>query len=77
MQRDTADFRNWQDSFSWSNAGLPLGLEQGPTLPMAFDFAEIPDTQVFGDVGVTSIRQQATGERFRLKLSVRRKDECV
>ena len=33
VQRDTADFRNWQDSFSWSNAGLPAGLEQGPILP--------------------------------------------
>ena len=49
VQHDSADFQNWQDSFSWSNAGLPLGLEQGPELPIAFDFAEIPDTQVLGE----------------------------
>ena len=77
VQHDSADFQNWQDSFSWSNAGLPLGLEQGPALPLAFDFAEIPDAQVFGDLRVTSVRQQVAGERFRLKLSARRKGERV
>ena len=77
VQHDSADFRNWQDSFSWSNAGLPLGLEQGPALLLAFDFAEISDPKIFGDLKLTNLRQQVTGERFRLKLSVRRYGERV
>ena len=31
VQHDSADFRNWQESFSWSNAGLDDGREQGLT----------------------------------------------
>jgi amino acid adenylation domain-containing protein len=77
VQRDSADFHNWQDSFSWSNAGLPLGLEQGPVLPLAFDFAEISDPKIFGDLKLTNFRQQVTSERFRLKLSARRHGERV
>ena len=77
MQRDTADFRNWQDSFSWSNAGLPAGLEQGPILPVAFDFAELPGSRVFGDLKFTTLAQGALGERFRLKLSGRRQGDRV
>jgi len=77
VQRDTADFRDWQDSFSWSNAGLPAGLEQGPMLPVAFDFAELPSTQVFGDLKFTVVAQEAFCERFRLKLSGRRQGDRV
>ena len=74
-QRDTADFENWQDSFSWSNAGLPGGLEQGPTLPLAFDFAELTDSQSFADMKFTTSRQMAVCERFKLKLSPRRQGD--
>ena len=79
VQHDAASFQNWQDSFSWSNAGLPLGLEQGPEVPLAFDFAEILDAQVLGDgkLRATSTLQKVVGERFRLKLSTRRRGNCV
>jgi len=77
VQRDTADFRDWQDSFSWSNAGLPAGFEQGPMLPVAFDFAELPSTQVFEDLKLTVVAQEAFCERFRLKLSGRRQNDRV
>ena len=76
-QRDNADFRNWQDSFSWSNAGLPSGMEQGPMLPVAFDFAELTGSQVIGDLKFTTLRQEAVSERFQLKLSARRQDDRV
>jgi amino acid adenylation domain-containing protein len=72
VQHDRADFRNWQDSFSWSNAGLPAGSEQGPTLPLAFDFAELPVSQVIGGLKFTTVQQQADCEQFKLKLSARR-----
>ncbi len=75
VQHDRADFRNWQDSFSWSNAGLSAGLEQGPALPLAFDFAELPGSQVFGDLKFTTLQQQADCEQFKLKLSARRQGD--
>src|SRR5580700_7571150 len=75
VQHDRDDFRNWQDSFSWSNAGLPAGLDQGPTLPLAFDFAELPSSQAVGDLKFTTLRQQADCEQFKLKLSVRRQGD--
>ena len=77
LKRDRADFLNWQDSFSWSNAGLPAGLEQGPILPLAFDFAELPGSQVFGNLKLTTVRQQADCEQFKLKLSGRRQGDRV
>ncbi len=73
IRREGADFRNWQDSFSWSNTELSAASEQGPMLPLAFDFAELPDDQVFGDLKFKTLRQEALCERFRLKLSARRR----
>ena len=74
-KRDVAEFKNWQDSFSWSHAGLSAGLEQGPLLPLAFDFADLAIAQVFGDLKFTPLRREACSERFRLKLSARRQDK--
>ena len=75
IQRDRTDFGNWQDSFSWSNAALSAGFEQGPGLPLGFDFAELPGCQIFGDLKFTTLRQGTVCELFKLKLSVRRQDD--
>ena len=75
VERDTADFHNWQDSFSWSHAGLPAGQEQGPVLPVAFDYAELPDAATVGGLRISTARQEACSERFRLKLSARRQGD--
>ena len=72
LRRDRADFQNWQDSFSWNSDGLP---EQGPTLLLAFDFAELPGSQHFGDLKITALRQETACDRFRLKLAARRRDD--
>jgi amino acid adenylation domain-containing protein len=72
VQYDTADFRNWQDSFSWGNVRLAAGLEQGLMLPLVFDFAELPSSKTFGDLKFTTVRQEVCCERFQLKLSARR-----
>ena len=77
VQRESAEFRNWQDSFSWNTTGIPAGDEQGPILPLAFDFAELPSDQSFGNLKFTILRQEADGERFRLKLSARRQGDRV
>jgi hypothetical protein len=77
VQHDVADFRNWQDSFSWNSAGLPSGFEQGPMLPLAFDFAEFSGSKDYGELRFTTLRQEANGGRFRLKLSARRRDDRV
>ena len=77
VRHDSADFHNWQDSFSWGSAELPSSPEQGPMLPLAFDFVELPGSQVFGDLKFTTVRQEACCERFRLKLSARRQESQV
>jgi amino acid adenylation domain-containing protein len=74
VQHTGADFRNWQDSFSWINAGLPGDLEQGPVLPLAFEFSELPGIQSFGDLKFVASRRESVGERFRLKLSALRQN---
>ena len=70
--RDSADFRNWQDSFSWRNAVLPSGQEQEPILPLAFEYVELPAPTMCGDLRITTVRQEVHNERFVLKLTARR-----
>ena len=72
MKRDTLDFRNWQDSFSWGYIGQPVGLEHCPMLPIAFDYTELSGSQIFDNVEFTTLRIEDSSERFLLKLSVRR-----
>ncbi len=72
VTRDLRDFRNWQDSFSWSNAGLTDGMEHGPMLPVAFDFGELEERRTFGDVAFTIVREEECCDQFTLKLSARR-----
>ncbi len=73
VQRDVAEFRNWQDSFSWGNAGLPPGQEQGPVMAVAFDYTELPDPSTFGQLKVSTTSRRVCGERFRLKLAACRR----
>ena len=71
VRRDTADFRNWQDSFSWSNTGLAQAEEQGPVLPFAFNFSAIPAAQAYRNLRISTVRQMVLSEQFRVKLATR------
>jgi amino acid adenylation domain-containing protein len=71
VRRDNVDFRNWQDSFSWSNTGIPPGQVQGPVLPFLFESTPVPGSRTYGPLKVTTVRQSVLGERFRLKLDTR------
>lgn len=77
VQRDSADFRNWQDSFSWSHAGVDAALEHGPILPVAFDYSELQDAMAAGDLRFTPARQGACSERVTLRLSAQRQGESL
>ncbi len=74
VQRDIADFHNWQDSFSWSNVGLLVGHEQGPVFPFAFEYAELPGEAKVGDLKILGVRQEVCSEKFRLKLAASCRD---
>ena len=75
VQRDIVEFRNWQDSFSWANAGLPPGQEQGPVLALAFDYDELTDPATFGALKVSTTSQRVCAERFLVKLAACRHAE--
>ena len=70
-QRDFPEFRNWQDSFSWADAGLSAEEEHGPVLPFAFEYAELPAVETVGGLGISTIRLDSCGERFQMKLKAR------
>ena len=70
-QRDFLEFRNWQDSFSWADAGLSAEDEHGPVLPFAFEYAELPAVETVGGLGISTIRLDSCGERFQMKLKAR------
>src|SRR5271169_175183 len=72
VQRDSSDFRSWQESFCWSNAGLAEGGGQDLMQPLAFEYAELPEVAEFGDLKVTTVSQEACSEPFQLKLAARR-----
>ena len=74
VERDCAEFQNWQDSFSW-NADSPRGSDQSLTLPVAFDYFALPSDQKYGSLTFSSVREEACCERFQLKLSIRRKED--
>ena len=44
-------------------------------LPLAFEYSEFPDAATFGDLKVATVSQKACGERFKLRLAVRRQGE--
>jgi len=75
VQRDSSAFRSWQESFSWSNAGLTEGREQDLMLPLAFEYSDLPDVTTFGDLSVAIVSQEACSEPFKLKLAARRLDK--
>ena len=76
-QRDVASFRNWQDSFAWSETGVVGSTAEGPVLPLAFEYAELPSDETVGDLEISTVRQQACGERFQIKLTAHRSGESV
>lgn len=75
VRRDSAEFRNWQDSFSWSILGLDAAAEQGPVFPVLFDYAELPAPEVAADLRFITVRLEACAERFTLRLSARRQGD--
>ena len=75
VEREVGEFRNWQDSFTWGAAGDSGGDEQGPVLPLAFEYAIQPGAIAAGGVTFTTVREQVCSERFVLKLSVRSLEE--
>jgi amino acid adenylation domain-containing protein len=77
MRRDYADFRNWQDSFAWTEAGLAVGPDAGPVLPFAFEYAELPVAETVGGLEVSTLREEVRGERFAIKLTAHRSDESL
>ena len=64
--------RKWQESFAWAHVEL-----SAPQLPLAFDYAELADAQLYGGVKFTVTRQHACAERFKIKLSARRSAESL
>src|SRR5215472_12237372 len=70
FSRDVQDFRKWQDSFAWKDAGL--SQEQAPILPFAFEYHEQPESIASGGVVFTTVEQKVFAEQFRLRLAVRR-----
>jgi amino acid adenylation domain-containing protein len=74
-QKDSSDYGNWQDSFSWNGVDLPAGSEDGPVFALGFDYAEIPDAVFSAGVTFTTEREHVCSERFRLKLAARRQGE--
>ncbi len=75
VQRDRSDFRSWQDSFSWEGAGFDDGQEQGPVLPLLFEYAESPEPAQTSNLKLTVLRRHVCSERFRLKLSAVRQGD--
>ncbi len=76
-ERDYAEFKNWQDSFAWTDTGLVAADEQAPVLPFAFEYAELPATETVGGLAISTIRRQECDERFLIKLAAHRSGESL
>ncbi len=75
VQHDMAEFRSWQDSFSWTSAVPDADKEHGPTLPLAFQYSEVPDANTAASAKLVTVRQQSCSERFKLELATTRRGE--
>ena len=73
----SSEFQSWQDSFTWSQAERPSAIDSALELPLAFDYVELKPPQVYGDLTISTVRQEASCERFDLKLSVLQKAEAL
>jgi amino acid adenylation domain-containing protein len=62
----TGEARNWQESFSWSQAGF--ADTEAPLLPFAFAYQELSG-QSAGDMKFGVERIVVVGERFKLRLN--------
>jgi len=76
-QRDIAMLRNWQDSLAWSETGLSKVSAQGPALPLAFEYAELPPSAMVGGLKVSTVREASNCERFQIKLTAHRRGETL
>jgi amino acid adenylation domain-containing protein len=77
VKRDSSEFQSWQDSFAWSQTELPSATDSALELPLAFDYVELKPPQMYGDLTITTVRQEACCERFDLKLSVLQQAEVL
>jgi amino acid adenylation domain-containing protein len=57
----------WQESFAWSSIRENSGFE-GPELPIAFEYLNIPDPLDFGDLKGSWLAEYSCLEQFTLKL---------
>ena len=70
IQSTTAEARNWQESFAWTQ----ISEAESPVLPFGFTSHDLGGRQEYGGVGFRLERQQVISERFKLRLSVVRRE---
>ena len=66
-----AEFRKWQDSFTWHNLGRPAGQSQSATLPFAFEYAELAEPTTIAGQTFRMLRNESCNELFAVRLSAR------
>ncbi len=67
----TGEARNWQESFSWSQAGFAEA--EAPVLPFAFTYQELDGATGAGDVKFELERVSVVSERYKLRLNAVRR----
>src|SRR6266536_3814225 len=72
VQLEVEEARNWQESFSWSEAGS--AETEALVLPFAFAYHDLGGQRTFGDVTFSLERVRVISERFKLWLCVVRRE---
>src|SRR6266542_3587456 len=72
VQLEVEEARNWQESFSWSEAGS--AETEALVLPFAFAYHDLGGKRTFGDVTFSLERVRVISERFKLRLCVVRRE---
>lgn len=72
VRRNMADFRTWQDSFTWT-ATLYPGEDPAPLLPVAFEYCELLPPQEAAGIRINSLRHDVCDERYTIKLDARQR----
>ncbi len=68
ITESVAELNQWQEGFTWSHIESSSD-SSGPILPLAFDYVETGEKQIFGDLSLTITRQYVSRERSKLRLS--------
>jgi amino acid adenylation domain-containing protein len=72
VQSAATEAGNWQESFSWNQAGFTETTT--PTLSLAFAYHDLGSKKEQGGVGFGVERVEVVSERFKLRLSVVRRE---